>query len=364
MKRHRVALIGTGQSVGNHLEALQALPDRTELVAVADIDAERVQRFARQHGIRAAYGDVSEMLRQEQPDLVHIITPPATHLELSVQALHAGAWVLCEKPLCASLAEFDELTRAEETSGGRVSTVFQWRFGGAALHLRQLIEQGALGRPLLGICNTLWYRGPEYYAVPWRGRWASEIGGPSATLGIHLMDLCLWLLGDWAEVQAVMGTLDREIEVEDVSLAQVRFESGALASFVNSALSPNQQSHLRLDFQRATVEVAALYRYRNSNWQLTLPDGAADRTPLELWQALGHDTPSSHAAQLALVLDSLERNERPPVSGADARRILEFLASLYKSALTGQTVRRGSITPDDPFYRAMNGVEPASPAAA
>jgi predicted dehydrogenase len=355
VKRTRVAIIGTGQSIGNHLEALRALQDRAELVAMVDLDGARVRNLAQQHEVPAAYTDADEMLRSEKPDLVHIVTPPATHLPLTLAALQAGAWVLCEKPLCASLAEFDAISAAEAASGCYVRTVFQWRFGAAAQHLKQLIGEGALGRPLVGTCNTLWYRNADYYAVPWRGRWATEIGGPSATLGIHLMDLCLWLLGDWAEVHALIGTLDRQIEVEDVSLAQVRFENGALASFINSALSPRQTSHLRLDFQHATAEVEALYRYGNEDWRVTLPDGAENRKPLERWQALDHDTRSSHAAQLTRVLDSLERGERPPVSGPEARRILEFLASLYKSALAGTTVARGSITPADPFYYAMNG---------
>ena len=67
------------------------------------------------------------------------------------------------------------------------------------------------------------------------------------------------------------------------------------------------------------------------------------------------DIPSSHAAQLSAFLDALERGERPPVSGPDVRGTIEFLAALYKAAMTGQPVRRGSIQPGDPFYQRMNG---------
>lgn len=365
MTRYRIAIIGTGQSVGNHLTAVREMGDRAELVAAVDLDGERVERICRENHIPRWYTSAGDMLTAEQPDLVNIVTPPATHKALIVQCLEGGAWVLCEKPLCASLAEFDELEQAEQRTGRYLSTVFQWRFGAAAKHLKRLIQSNVLGRPLVGVCNTLWYRTQDYYRVSWRGKWATEIGGPTVTLGIHLMDLLLWLLGDWKEVQAMTATLDRDIQVEDISTALVRFESGAMGTIVNSALSPRQESYLRLDFQGATVEVNALYRYTNDNWRFTMPDGASNPETLASWQALAQEAESPfslHGIQLAEVLDSMARNARPPVSGAEARRILEFIASLYKSAATGRAVQRGAITPDDAFYHAMHGSsQPSEP---
>ena len=356
MRTRRTAIVGAGRSVGNHLSAVDALPPgRLELAAIVDVDEGRAARsVAGRPGVRG-YTDMATMLRAEAPDLVQIVTPPATHLRLAVQAMEAGAWVLCEKPVCMSLAEFDALSAAERASGAFVSAVSQWRYGSAAQHLRSMLSDGMLGRNLLGVCNTLWYRPDSYYQESWHGRWATDAGGPSATLGIHLMDLCLWLMGDWTDVRATTATLERSIEVEDVSLAIARFASGALASFVNSVLSPRQASYLRLDFQRATVEVEALYRYRNADWRLTLPEGASDPTPLERWRALDEDVGGRHEAQLARVLDAMDDGVRPPSSGTEARRVLEFLASLYKSAHTGTTVARGSITADDPYFHAMNG---------
>ncbi len=355
MKQHRVAIIGTGNSVSNHLDALRYVGERAELVAAVDVDEARVKAFAETNQIPHWFTNTSEMLNAVHPDLVCIVTPPATHLPLSVECLEAGAWVYCEKPLCASLADFDQITQAEKRTGRYVSTVFQWRFGSAVAHLRKLMNAGELGRLLVGTCQTLWYRNFAYYQVPWRGKWATEIGGPTMTLGIHLMDLFLWLMGDWAEVSAMIGTLDRPIEVEDVSMALVRFESGALGTITNSALSPRQQSNMRLDFQRATVEVNALYRYINANWTYSVADNSPDATNLERWQNIGEDISGTHGAQLALLLDNMEAGERPLLSGLEARRILEFTTSLYKSALTGQTVHRGSIGEADPFYHAMNG---------
>lgn len=354
MKPYRLAIIGTGKSVNNHLTAIQALGKRVELVAAVDIDEARLKAVCAEYGIPKAYTQVNAMLAAEQPDVVNIVTPPATHRALAIECLEAGAWVYCEKPLCVSLAEFDAITEAEQRTGRYVSTVFQWRFGSAAKHIKQLIQDEAFGRPLVGVCNTLWYRNADYYSVPWRGKWATEVGGPTATLGIHLTDLFLWLLGDWQEVRAMSATLDRNIEVEDVSMAMVRFENGAMGTMTNSVLSPRQESYMRLDFQKATLEVNALYRYTNDNWRFSLSDDA-DPTLKQHWQSISSNIGGRHEVQLAEILDCMERGERPPVSGLEARRILEFIASLYKSALTGLPVLRGSITPDDPFYHAMNG---------
>lgn len=355
MSRYRVALIGTGGIVGSHLEAIAALSDRLELVAAADQNVARVEAVCAQAGIPRAYTDAETMLAAERPDLVHILTPPAAHFPLILAALDAGAWVWCEKPLCRSLAEFDQISAAEQRTGRYVSTVFQWRFGSAVEHLRKLAGENLLGRSLVGVCQTLWYRDAAYYAVPWRGRFATETGGPTATLGIHLMDLFLWLWGEWEEVQAVIATLDRPIQVEDASMALVRFASGALGSIVNSALSPRQESYLRLDYQRATAEVRTLYRYANADWRFTPLPGDAGEALAAAWAAIACDRIGSHTAQLTQLLASMERNERPLVSGAEARRIIEFIASLYKSAFTRQPVRRGSIAPGDPFYASMNG---------
>jgi predicted dehydrogenase len=174
-------------------------------------------------------------------------------------------------------------------------------------------------------------------------------------LGIHLTDLFLWLMDEWEEVSAIAATLDRDIEVEDVAMAMVRFSGGALGHITNSALSPRQESYLRLDFQRATVECSALYRYKNADWRFSVADGSQYLETLEQWRRIETDVSGTHAVQLAEILDSMDAGRRPLLSGQEARRIIEFSTSLYKSAFTNQPVRRGSIAPGDPFYYAMNG---------
>jgi predicted dehydrogenase len=350
----RVAIVGAGGiASGAHLPALESLGGRTTVVAIADLDLARARAVADSWNIPAVFSDVDDMLADVHPDLVLVCTPPVAHREAVVKALDAGAWVLCEKPPTLSLAEYDEIASHEREGGPYASYVFQHRFGSAARRLRSQVAAGTLGSALVAVCHTLWYRAPAYFDVPWRGKWATEGGGPTMGHGIHQMDLLLSLLGDWSTVLAETATLERDVETEDVSFAIVRFESGAVASIVNSLLSPRETSYLRFDFTDATVEVEHLYGYENSDWTWT-PAPTVDSAVSDAWPPTD-DVRSSHAAQLADLLDARESGERPPSSGADGRRVLELIAGIYRSAATGERVSRSDLDATDPFYFSMNG---------
>jgi len=337
------------------MDGFNAGSDRVEVVAGMDVDAARLAAFCDEHSIPARYESLDTLLAEEKPDLVSICTPPGTHAEQCVAALEAGAWAWCEKPLCVSVAEMDVIEAAEKRTGGYCASVFQWRFGSAGKHVKGLIDSGDLGKPLVASLLTTWHRGDEYYAVPWRGSWETESGGVSMIHGIHAMDFVLWLMGEWREVRAMMGTLDHDIDVEDVSMACVRFANGAMGSITNSVCSPRESTTIRLDTTKATIEMAELYGYSNEHWEFSSKHGLATDEELEQWRAIPGGERSSHAAQLADILDCMDTKQRPITSGPGVRGTIEFLASLYKSAITGQPVMRGSIVPGDPFYNAMNG---------
>ncbi|MET7683753.1 Gfo/Idh/MocA family oxidoreductase [Streptomyces sp. NPDC005423] len=366
-RRVRAAVVGAGAiGRGSHLPALARLAEEgdVEVVAVVDIDATAAETLRAEAGVPHAHTDLDRMLREQRPDLVTICTPPTLHRAQTVAALRAGAWVWCEKPPVPSLADYDAVESAEGEDGGPyASIVFQHRFGSGARHVRRLLTTGALGRPLVAHCQTTWYRGSAYYAVPWRGRWATEGGGPAMGHGIHQMDLLLDLLGPWSEVRGMAARLVHDVETEDVSTALVRFANGALATVVNSVLSPDEVSRIRVDCERATVELTHLYGYGNADWRITpAPDVPAEEAAD--WRNFGPDEPSSHLAQLRELLASMRAGQRPRSSGADGRTSLELISALYKSAFTGTTVRSGEIGPGDPYYTALHGDAPGwAPAA-
>ncbi|MEW2556818.1 Gfo/Idh/MocA family protein [Streptomyces zhihengii] len=363
--RLRAAVVGTGAIArGSHLPALAEHADEVGLVAAVDVNPAMLDDFRAAAGTDVkGYTRLDEMLADARPDLVLLGSPPAFHREQTVQALNAGAWVLCEKPLCLSLAEYDAIAAAEAPGGAAgpyASVVFQHRYGSGAAHARELLTTGALGRPLVAHCQTTWYRDAAYYSVPWRGRWATEGGGPSMGHGIHQMDLMLHLLGDWTEIRAMAGRLVHDVESEDVSTALVRFADGTMATVVNSVVSPQEVSRIRVDCADATVELTHLYGHTNDDWVYTpAPHAAGDAARVRSWRTPAANRPSSHGAQLGEVLAAMRAGTRPPGSGADARRTVEFVAALYKSAFTGRPVHAGEIVPGDPYYPAMHGGDPA-----
>ncbi len=355
LSRIRAAIIGTGGIAAAHVKGFEENADRAELVAAVDVDEAKAKAFCEDHGIAAHYGSQAACLAAESPDLVSICTPPGVHREQCVEALDAGSRVFCEKPLCTSLEEMEAIEAAEARTGLFCASVFQWRFGSAGVHLKQLLERGALGPPRVASLLTTWYRGADYYAAPWRGKWETESGGVSMIHGIHAMDFLLWLLGEWSEVRAMIGTLVHDIEVEDVSMANVRFANGAMAGIVNSVLSPREATYIRLDTEKATVEFNGLYGYNNDDWTFTTNNGLATEEEVASWQTMDEDRRGSHGTQLAHILDCMEAGRRPITSGPSVRGTIEFLAALYKSGMTGEPVPRGAIRPGDPFYHAMNG---------
>ncbi|MEU1706736.1 Gfo/Idh/MocA family oxidoreductase [Streptomyces sp. NPDC005706] len=364
----RTAVVGTGAIArGSHLPALARLAEEgeTEVVAAIDIDADSVAAFCAGARIPHAYTDLDLMLAERRPDLVTICTPPTLHRAQTVAALRAGAWVWCEKPPVPSLADFDAIEAEEGADGGPYAAiVFQQRSGSGAEHVRRLIAGRAMGRPLVAHCQTTWYRDSAYYAVPWRGRWHTEGGGPAMGHGIHQMDLLLDLLGPWSEVHAMAGRLVHDVETEDVSTALVRFAGGALATVVNSVLSPDEASRIRVDCERATVELTHLYGHANDDWRITpAPDVPAAQAAA--WRDFGADVPSSHLPQLRELVAAMRAGRRPRSSGPGGRTSLELITALYKSAFTGTTVRAGDIGPGDPYYTALHGGAPGwAPATA
>jgi predicted dehydrogenase len=351
---YRAAIVGTGGIAAAHAGALRDQSGRAEIVAAVDVDAGRAAEFATKWSVPRSATALADVLADERIDLVHICTPPGSHVELAEQALAADATVVVEKPVAVSLESVDRLLKAENASAGSVAVVSQHRFGSGAERLRGIVASGAFGRPLVATCHTQWYRDAAYFAVPWRGSFEIEGGGPTMGHGIHQIDLLLATLGEWQEVTAIAGRTARDTGTEDVSLALVRFASGTLASIVNSVVSVREVSHLRFDFEHATVDLEHLYGYTDDDFTVTAAPGHEDEVAAA-WAKGPHGRPSSHTAQLSAVLDALETGATPPVSLRTARVTLELVAAIYRSAFTARPVHRGDITPADPFAHRMDG---------
>ncbi|AYY14031.1 gfo/Idh/MocA family oxidoreductase [Actinobacteria bacterium YIM 96077] len=351
-----VAIVGTGGIAAIHARDLAELGERARIVTAVDTDAGRLDDFSRRWSVPRTYAALESMLEFERPDVVVLCTPPGLHTGQALTCLEHGVTVLCEKPPALSLAEMDTIIGAEraDAGDGRFATVFQHRFGSGAESLRRLVGDPRLGPPMTAVCHTLWYRPDDYFAAPWRGVWGVEGGGPTMGHGIHQMDLLLSVLGPWRDVSAVAARRARPTDTEDFSAALVTFDSGVVATVVNSLLSPRETSYLRFDFAHATVELEHLYGYDDASWRVSAAPEHED-TVAAAWAEGPKGRGSGHAAQYTALFDALDAGAPPPVTTADARDTMELVAAIYASSFTGQTVRRGDLGPGSPFYDRMNG---------
>ncbi len=337
----RCAIVGTGSIANKHAEAVLAYP-RAVLVAVADHSRATAEAFAVRWGDPAVYDDLGALLAAERPDVVLVCTPPVAHPAQAIAALAAGAHVVVEKPPAPSLDELDEMREAARAADRRLAVVFQQRTGTAAAHVRGLLQSGALGRPLLAQCQTLWFRDAEYFAVPWRGKWKTEGGGTTLGHGIHQLDLLAFLLGDWARVEGRLWRLDRETETEDVSTATVVFESGVVAQVVSSTVSPRETSSIRIDTQKATITVDHLYGHGHENWSITPAPHVSEEESAK-WALPDVEDRSDHGPLLRDVFDALLAGEPLPQTADAPARSFELVAAIYASAAADGAV----VTPDD-----------------
>ena len=340
----RAGILGTGGVARLHAEALAEL-DGVELVAVADASPASATSFSERHGSPQVFGDLAAMLAGGALDVVHLCTPPAGHAEQAALAFAAGCDVIVEKPPALSLHDVELMETSAAEAGRMLAVVFQQRTGTAVAHLRRLLAEGAFGRPLIAICHTLWNRGQDYYAADWRGTWAGEGGGPTLGLGIHQIDLLAYLLGDWESANGTFWRLDRDTEMEDLATGTIVFGSGAVASVVTSVLAVREESLIRIDTGRATIELAHLYGHAHANWRIT-PAAGVTAEEIARWELPVDEVPSGHDALLRETYAALLARRPAPSVAAEAARGLEMVTALYASARLGRAVTHAELDGD------------------
>lgn len=343
----RAGILGTGAIAAHHAEALAADP-LAELVAVADVRRESAEAFG-QTWHAAVHDDLPSLLAAGI-DVLHVCTPPGVHAEQAIAALDAGVHVVVEKPPARSLEQLDDMVAAAKRNQRELAIVFQQRTGTAAAHVRRLLDEGALGRPLLALCHTLWFRDQGYFDVPWRGSWETEGGGPTLGHGIHQLDLLAWLLGDAEEVSGRLWRLGRETGTEDSSTAVITFANGVVASVVTSAVAPRETSSMRIDTEFATVTVDHLYGHGHDDWRITPAPGVPDEV-VEGWRFPEREERSGHVPLLREVYAAIREGRPLPSTASDPARSFELVAAISLSAARGRPVALDEVR-RDPGIRA------------
>ena len=353
MNRLRIAIVGCGWVAGSQVErGFGPLADRFEVVAACDVDAGRAAAFAARHGIAESATDYDALLARGDIDAVSICTPPSLHFPMVMAALAAGKHAICEKPFTSSLDLADRVIAAEARSSARVMPIFQYRFHPGILKIRHLLRSGLAGKLYTSSVETAWRRRADYYAVPWRGKFATELGGVLLTQSIHIHDLFMWLVGEVAEVKAFKTTRVNPIEVEDCAAACLRMADGSLATLTATLGSVRPATRMRFCFENMVIERqcfdAEAPKPGAEPWQVIAVtreiQAEADRLLAEAPLA-----PEDFAGQFADFADALETGRPFAVSLADARRSLELVTALFHASETGETVAL-PIGADHPRY--------------
>ncbi|MDJ0388849.1 Gfo/Idh/MocA family oxidoreductase [Roseomonas sp. E05] len=349
MRRYRVAIIGCGIGRRHMEEGYLGNPARFEVVAVCDRDPERLRGFAADYGIARAVTDFAAVLAMPDVDVIDICTPPAAHLEQVLAALAAGREVVCEKPLVGCLRDVDRVIAAEAQSRGRVMPIFQYRYGDGFQKARRIIALGLAGDPFLATVETAWRRAAAYYAVPWRGRYDTELGGTLLAHAIHSHDLLCELMGPVETVYAATASRVHPIEVEDCAVGSLRMRSGALASVAATVGSQREITRLRLCFREVTFESSlGPYDPGADPWAI-IPASEESAARIAAALAEWQPVPPRFTGQMHAYALALDSGGPLPVTLEDARRSLELLTALYHSAETATQVSL-PLPPDHPKY--------------
>jgi predicted dehydrogenase len=331
------AIIGCGRIAPRHAQSLAELPD-ARIVAVCDVIESRAQHIARMYG-GEPYTDYRYILDRPDVDVVSICVPSGLHARLGLEAAHAGKHILVEKPIALNLADADALIETCEAQGVTLGVVLQNRFNPPMRELRHLVEEGRLGRILLGNATVRWYRPQEYYEDGWHGTWALD-GGALMNQSIHHLDALIWLMGEVQSVFAYTATLAHRMEAEDVGVAVLRFKSGALGSVEGSTITypENLEGSVALFGERGSVKVGGTALNRKIFWKV---EGWIEHER-ELLSRETVDPPTvygySHREQIAEMIAAVRAGRLPSSHGREARKSLQLVCALYESARTRQEV--------------------------
>ena len=323
-----VGLVGLGMAVAPHMLSLQDLEraGRVRIIGGHAPSPVRREAFTARWGA-AAFEELPALLEAPGLDLVLILAPPGAHLPLAQKAIAHGKHLLVEKPLELTVARGEALAAAAEAAGLRCGVCLQHRFRPAALHLKEALDRGALGRPLSASASIRWWRDDAYFAQSGRGTMARDGGGVLLTQAIHTIDLLMHLMGPVRDVAGFALTSPlRNIDTEDVAAAALRFENGAIGVLdATTVARPGFPERIEIAGSRGSAVLVA------HRLELHGADGAPPEVLGEEGSGGGGADPMAfdHAPHRALItelLDAIEQDREPSNnarSALAAQRLIE-----------------------------------------
>jgi len=343
VKKLRVGVIGLGMG-RHHVSGFNTHPD-SEVVAVCDPDEVRLKAIGDQNNVPGRYKKAGEMFAAEKLDVCAIATPNNLHKPLAVKAFENGCHVFCEKPMATNAREGKAMIDAAGKAKKHLMINFSYRFTEAAVALKSRVDAGVLGD--VYFARTVWHR---RRGLPGLGGWFGHKdlagGGPLIDLGVHRIDLALWLMG-YPEPAYVLGAAYNHIaaalakksgkkyDVEDMAVGMVKFKNGATLE-VEASWAANIAERELMETRLFGTKGGLVHRNRDETYNFEAElfferDGA----PFDM--KLHPPLPSCDTAYYSFVEIILGRRE-PIATGEEGLIVMELLDAIYRSARTGKPV--------------------------
>lgn len=337
-KKHRAAIVGLGMAHGQHLQSLRDLADRVEIAAAHSPSAERREKFAKANPDLSVTSDLDAIFADPSINVILVLTPPRSHLDLVERCAAAGKHVLLEKPVEVTTERAERIVAAMERAERRLAIMLQNRFREGSRRLTVAMRAGELGPLISGSTQVRWWRSPDYFAQPGRGMKARDGGGVLITQAIHTLDLFQSLTGPIVQVAAMAITSPlRRIDTEDVVAAAIRFASGAVGTIDATTVAyPGFSERIELACEKATAVLTA------GDLVIHWKDGREERVVSDQGSGGGADpmafSHKGHKALIADFLDAIDQGREPEVSGRAALAVHRLIDALLESSDRGAPV--------------------------
>jgi UDP-N-acetyl-2-amino-2-deoxyglucuronate dehydrogenase len=334
----RFGLIGCGRIAPNHARNIKEL-EQAELKAVCDLVPEKAEHYSQTYG-GDPYTDYRAVLERKDIDIISIATSSGCHVEIGVAAAEAGKHVIVEKPMALSLQDADRLIEACAKNHVYLGVCHQNRYNQVVQKLRQALETGRFGKLTHATAVIRWYRDQHYFEQDsWHGTWAQD-GGVLMNQSIHNIDLLQWMMGPVTGIYGKIATRQRNIEVEDLGLGMLTFQSGAMGMIeASSTVYPrNLEETLNIFGEKGTVILGGTSINKIEAWRFA--DGLDDEA--EVIKSFGETPPNiygfGHRQLYLRFMKAIETGTKFDIPGAEGRKALEVILGIYHSSLCNQPV--------------------------
>lgn len=334
----RFGVIGMGSIAPFHIRSIQELPN-CELKAVVSSNPQRAQEAGDRYGVDA-YTDFRPLVQRTDIDAVIICTASGYHLAPTLAAAAAGKHVITEKPLEVNLERADEMINACRKHGVKLACIFQNRFKPGYQKVKNAVQQGLLGKLVLGNAYIKWYRSDEYYSSRgWRGTHSGDGGAALINQSIHTIDLLQDVMGPIESVYGTIKTMTHDIEGEDIGTAILTFKNGAIGTIEGStSIYPGYPERLEVHGEKGGIIMEA---GEITSWKIHGEEEAPHQSSVSTGSGASDPTAidyAFHKLQLEDIASAIRENREPSINGEEGRKSLEIIMSIYESARTGRRV--------------------------